>query len=270
MKKLQRDVVKFEKGAVLRKEMLESMYNYPRILNEGYYSRYSDGILYGLEWYEENGKHFISPGALKYKGEIYFQVKTIVLEDEVCELNASQEYYIYFQELPPERSYSQEVYTLGLVLTTEPIDNGFCYKYIKYELKRIKALDNKKIFGLYASSESDSFGIPINIIKKEIVPIINEKLAKHPLDFELLKNAYMNNPLPAEMAALYISEYNNSVSDSSDKIEIDLSHENVRKLVDGLAAAVKLLTLPTVVLTEKSEAKSDDETNNTPTGHMLD
>lgn len=271
MIELQRDVVKFEKGAILRKEMLESIYNYPRILNESYYSHYSDGILYGLEWYEVNGKHCISPGALKYKGEIYFQTDTIVLEDEISidELKTSQEYYIYFKELPAESSYSRKVFNLGLNFTTEPISNGFCYKYIKYELNKIKSLDSKKICGLYASFEPNSFCIPVNIIEKEILPVISKKITKHPLDFEVLISIYKHNPLPVEIVELYISEYNSSISDLSDKIEIDLSRENVRMLVDNLVKAVDLLVPPAFCLAEKKEMNSTNITYRRNDGCML-
>ena len=270
---LQRDIVRFEKGAILRKEMLESMYNYPRFLTEGYYSLYSDGILYGMKWFESDGKHCISPGAVKYKGSIFFQTDTLVLEDTISDdnLKPSQEYYIYFKEMPVKQSYSQEIYELVLSLETEPINNGFCYKYVKYELKRFKSLDNKKVCGLFASPEHDSFSVPVHIIKAEIVPLLTEKKSKHPLDYELSKLVCSNQPLPVDLAKLYISEYNMSLSGKSNKIEINPTCENVRELIDNLKLAVKALTFVGGITAEspKNSSKSEDERKKAENGGAM-
>lgn len=270
---LQRDIVRFEKGAILRKEMLESMYNYPRFLAEGYYALYGDGVLYGLEWLEADGKHCISPGAVKYKGNIFFQTDMIVLEDAVSsdELKAGQEYYVYFRETPVKQSYSQDVYELVLSLETEPINDGFCYKYIKYEFKRFKALDNKKVYGLFAAPGNDGFSIPAYIIKTEIMPLLTEKKAKHPLDYEIMKNVYSNQPLPVGLVQLYISEYDAGVTEQSKKEEIKITCENVRELIDKLIVAVKELTLSAKLITVKEENNSapSDENENRKRGQML-
>lgn len=270
---LQRDIIRFEKGAILRKEMLESMYNYPRFLAEGYYALYGDGILYGLEWFEVDGKHCISPGAIKYKGNIFFQTDTIVLEDTIIgdDLKLGQEYYIYFKETPVKHSYSQDVYDLVLSLETEPINDGFCYKYIKYELKSFKALDNKKVYGLFASPVNGGFSIPVHIIKAEILPILAGKKAKHPLDFEIMKNVYSNQPLPVDVAKLYISEYNASITDQSSKKEINITQENVRELINGLKTAVEALTFSIELVTVKAESccEPTEENENKGGGQML-
>lgn len=268
---MQRDVVRFEKGAILRKEMLESMYNYPHFLVEGYYSLYSDGILYGLEWYEDNGKHYISPGAIKYKGSVYFQSETIALEDmvNIDDLQGSQEYYVFYKETPVKHSYSQDVYDLVLSLETEPITNGFCYKYIKYELKRFKSLDHKKIYGLFASPQKNSFSVPYHIIKSEIMPILVEKESKHPLDYEIMRMAYCNQPLPAELIQLYLSEYNRAIKNADERIKTDISCDNARQLVNYLSAASKSLAFSNGLSVGKDEDKSFAQNNYGNRGCMI-
>ena len=85
--------------------MLESMYNFPRFLCDGYYSKYGDGVLYGLEWENIDNKHSITPGALKYNGEIYFQAEKLIVEDSINmeSLESGQEYYVYFKEASPQK-----------------------------------------------------------------------------------------------------------------------------------------------------------------------
>lgn len=268
---MQRDIVNFQKGAILRKEMLESLYNYPHFLVEGYYSLYSDGILYGLEWFESDGKHYISPGAIKYKGYIYFQSETIVLEDvvNIDDLQGSQEYYVFYKETPVKHSYSQDVYDLVLSLEAEPITDGFCYKYIKYELKRFKSLDYKKIYGLFASPKRDSFSIPNHIIKSEIIPILIEKESKHPLDYEIMRMSCSNEPLPADFVQLYLSEYNRTIKNADEKIKTDISCDNARQLVNCFSEAIKLLAFYAGLSSEETEVKSDLQNKEDDEGCMM-
>ena len=243
---MQRDVVRFEKGSILRKEMLESMYNFPRFLCEGYYSSYGDGVLYGLEWGISDGKHFITPGALKYKGEIYFQTDTLILEDviESFSLESGQEYYIYFKESTPIHTAAQDFYELVISFEKEPIENGFCIKYVKYELNKIKDSE-KKIFGLYAMPDSSAWGIPPWVVKDKTYSILLEKKTKHHLDYEILKCIYDNRPLSTSFIELYISEYNNTVNkDAKITIDSEMTDKSIKELVDGFCKAVQKLELP--------------------------
>lgn len=256
---MQRDIVKFEKGAILRKEMLESMYNYPHVLAESYYSHFSDGILYGLEWYEKNGKNYICAGALKYKGNIYFQPQEFAFEDMIQTKAEDREYYVYFKESPVKSTYCQDIYELEPVLETEPVSDGFCYKYVKYAFGSFRALDSKKIYGLYASPDGAGFSLPPYIIREELMPVLSEKTSKHPLDYEIMKTVYDNRPLSADFVRAYLSEYNSS--DPDERVDETVSRDNVREAVDNLKKAVEKLMLPGVRLIEKTEAsveKSDD------------
>ncbi|MDE6102709.1 MAG: hypothetical protein K2F73_07020 [Ruminococcus sp.] len=72
--------VKFESGKLLSREMLEQLEKQTGLfLNQ--YSSYPDGILYGFEFSEYDGRLFLSGGALKKNGRIYFSDKKISVTD---------------------------------------------------------------------------------------------------------------------------------------------------------------------------------------------
>lgn len=267
---LQRDVVRFEKGSILRKDMLESIYDYPRIVNQTYYSRYSDGILYGLEWFEENGEHYISSGALKYKDELYFQTDCVHVESALSEytLKPGQEYYLYFREEKISDNVSHDTYVLNLAVSPEPVADVFIYKYIKYELGKIKPLDRKIVFGLYASPNRKSFGIPVGVIKDDLLDILDRKVNKHPLDYDILRSVYSGQPLLADFVQLYIKEYNN-MEDVSQKIECSASCENVREFIDCFLRAVEELVLPSAVYIEQCKSSENEKADEPLCGSML-
>jgi hypothetical protein len=69
-------IPKFEKGRVLKKEMLENLRDYPRNFFDIYYKDYSDGIISGTDVYICEKTAIIKKGIVKHKGRIY------MLEDE--------------------------------------------------------------------------------------------------------------------------------------------------------------------------------------------
>ena len=246
--------------------MLESIYDYPRIVNQTYYSRYSDGILYGLEWFEENGEHYISSGALKYKDELYFQTDCVALSEYT--LKPGQEYYLYFREEKISDNVSHDTYVLNLAVSPEPVADVFIYKYIKYELGKIKPLDRKIVFGLYASPNRKSFGIPVGVIKDDLLDILDRKVNKHPLDYDILRSVYSGQPLLADFVQLYIKEYNN-MEDVSQKIECSASCENVREFIDCFLRAVEELVLPSAVYIEQCKSSENEKADEPLCGSML-
>lgn len=61
----------FEKGKILKREMLESLRDYPRTFVNLYYRDYSDGILFGCNIDVHDKTLQINTGALKHKEKIY-------------------------------------------------------------------------------------------------------------------------------------------------------------------------------------------------------
>lgn len=245
---MQRDVVKFEKGSILRKEMLESMYDFPRFLCDGYYSKYGDGVLYGLEWENIDNKHSITPGALKYNGEIYFQTEKLIVEDSINmeSLESGQEYYVYFKEASPQKMESREIFELVLSFEKKPVEDGICIRYVKYMLGSIRDSD-KKIFGLYATSDPSVWGVSPCVIKDKIYNKLLEKKIKHPLDYEILKCVYDNRPLSTAFIELYISEYN-IFEGKVEKNDFVISENCIKELVDKFVEATEKLVLPVSVI----------------------
>ncbi len=66
--------VEFKSGMLLSKEMLEQL-EYQTHLNELQYNGYPDGVIYGLNLYEDKGKLFFSTGLVKLTGD-YFYIHT--------------------------------------------------------------------------------------------------------------------------------------------------------------------------------------------------
>lgn len=72
--------VNFESGKLLSREMLEQLKKQAGLfLNR--YSSYPDGILYGFEFYECDKGLFLSEGALKKNGKVYFSDSRISVTD---------------------------------------------------------------------------------------------------------------------------------------------------------------------------------------------
>ena len=269
---VQRDVVRFEKGSVLQKEMLESLYNYPRVICESFYSNYSDGILYGLECIEEDEqRHRITAGALKYKGNIYISSESVVLEEmsDYQNLTDSQMYYLCFKERQVESTYSRDVYNLDLSFEIAPNDNMFCYKYLKYQLNRISILDNVEICGLYSVAEPDSFGIPVTIIKNEIMPVLLKKDNKHPLDFIIMNSVYEHKALSYDFVNMYLSETDNELNTEFNDLINNRSPKRVREFVNAFKKSAEKLKMSSTVIMSSNEPLQSNKKEERSHGRML-
>lgn len=73
----------FEKGRVLKVDMLNSLRDFPFDLAQTRYCQYSDGILCGFDVSSESDMVFISKGIVKYKGRLYILKEDMELRCEV-------------------------------------------------------------------------------------------------------------------------------------------------------------------------------------------
>ncbi|WPP42969.1 DNA and RNA helicase [Paenibacillus hunanensis] len=62
---------RFEKGRVLKTEMLEQVRDYPRVLANIEYDEYSDGILSGAHVTVDPAELIVAPGLVKFRGHLY-------------------------------------------------------------------------------------------------------------------------------------------------------------------------------------------------------
>ncbi|OPZ93214.1 MAG: hypothetical protein BWY74_01219 [Firmicutes bacterium ADurb.Bin419] len=64
-------IPKFDRGRILKKEMLENMRDYPRNFNEIYFKGYSNGIISGADICVCESTIIINKGIIKHEGIIY-------------------------------------------------------------------------------------------------------------------------------------------------------------------------------------------------------
>ena len=69
----------FEKGRILKIEMLENLRDYPRMMTDLYFAAYSDGIITGADIQVKEDTLVITKGIVKHKGRVYLLVSDIAL-----------------------------------------------------------------------------------------------------------------------------------------------------------------------------------------------
>lgn len=214
---MQRSEMTFEKGSILRKEMLTDLYEYPRIAVESYYASYTDGILYGLEWCDNKNKpgcHMITPGALKFRGEIYFLSRFIDVEESIIEKEVDKKYRLFFIKKREDKEINtRTVYRLELeAVQSSDLENarknGFYYTYVECNANDefLVINDEKELYGLFAANDGYTYQLPYYILDKKIRSIIEEKKQKHPLDYQILKELYERKAISVSFVKLYLNE----------------------------------------------------------------
>lgn len=258
----------FNKGSILRKEMLEELYDYPRVALESYYDSYTDGILYGMEWKESiqnTGHHIITPGALKYHGQIYFLKSPIEVESLIDEkLKIDNFYRLFFMK---KEEVTQKPSQIIYELTLESIQSnkleearkkGFYYAYIRYDHNRRAHIinDEKEVYGLFAANDGYNYKLPPYLIKEQLKELLENKEYKHPLDFILLREIYNEKGLSVSIARLYLQET------LKEKSSLDMIINNPKELIDQLKKACEKLKLDidyTAVSQDNIDIKKDKE-----------
>ena len=74
--------IDYVNGCVLTVEMMEALHNKTELFWEQYRS-YPNGVLWGLEIYEDNGQLIILPGAVKLDEEYYIMNKKVSLQNVI-------------------------------------------------------------------------------------------------------------------------------------------------------------------------------------------
>lgn len=216
---MRRSEIQFKNGSILRKEMLEEMYGYPKAALESYYASFGDGILYGLSWKEEAvGRHVICPGALKFRGEIYFQREPLWVEGyfqnhKDQSLETDRKYRLFFLpgrecEEPGRKVDKLELTLIQSDLLKEAMEKGYYYSYVSVDgEKGLAPVEDKNcLYGLYAGTGRYGYRLPLRELEN-LAPALEKKTDKHYLDYEILGYLYSGNPAPTELIALYVHEY---------------------------------------------------------------
>jgi len=219
---VRRSEIEFRAGSILRKEMLQDIYDYPRIAIESLYSDYSEGILYGLSWKKnEDNHHIICPGALKFKGNIYFLKDEIDVETEIQdELSVNGAYRLCFvyqeadKKIESKADYCLKLMALQDKEYKEVKNNAFWFAYINYSgdktIDIIKGANAIKygVAGLIAADDGYDFQLPNWLVNQQLLKKIEEKKNKHPLDYQMLREMYAGKPISCSFINVYLNEIN--------------------------------------------------------------
>lgn len=267
---MKRTELSFEKGAILRKEMLQDLYQYPKAVMNTYFDSYGDGILYGLSWKENGqGTHAIMPGALKFQGQIYVQEEPLCVEEyfgnqQGCTIDLDQKYRIFFLNgRPAKEEPSRKIFTLEPVLIQsgeleEAERNGFYYAYVRMDGGHGMRLiaDSDCLYGLHAGNGMYGFRLPPQDLKERILPVLEKKKHRHILDYELLKGIYTEESVQTEIVVLYIQEYFD-MAGSSRSVQAD----RPKQLLEQLAEAAENLEyqLPALKSSKKQQRQEKSD-----------
>lgn len=266
---MQRTKITFQSGEILRKEMLMDMYEYPRIVMEGYYSSYSDGILYGLEWIEnEEGQHIIMPGALKLHGNIYYMSEPMNVEEKFEDAKIDSRYRLFFVESDEVcKEPSREIFKLELVAVLsaeveEASKKGFYYSYIEVASgNKFETIEDKEnLYGLYAAKDGYAFSLPPCLLKRNILPLLEDKTQKHPLDYELLRIICSCDSMPLSTVVVYIKEYYKTISKDESYIK-EIADNSVKIFEEFEKSIENLHGEKTIMKTEEKAVKQKEDSD---------
>lgn len=262
---MRRSEIEFQAGSILRKEMLQDLYEYPRIVIESLYSDYSEGILYGLSWKEsQENHHIICPGALKFHGNIYFLKEELDVEKELEDtLSVNCSYRLCFVCQKAEKQIEAKTdYYLKLVALQdkeykEIEANAFWYSYIKYSgSKRIEIITGDAAIkfgvpGVISADDGFRFKLPNWLMKQQILADLENKCNKHPLDYLLLRDIYAGKAISISFINVYMNEL------CKEKIDIACSPNMV---MEKLSQAIKELSFKVSVnLSEEEDTRRKEE-----------
>ena len=215
---MHRSEMAFRRGDILSKEMLEELYRYPREATESFFAACTDGILYGLSWRGNGSGHQIQPGALKFQGRIYYLTAPLDVEERLKDCVREEEKYrlVFRPEKPSdeERDKSLRIYSLTLeAFNTAELKKRrsqvFYYMYALYMKKEgfLPLEDPNEIYGLCAAEDGYPFAFSPDLLFRRILPEIEDKANKHPMDFLLMQTAFRGERLSVRFIRQYLKEY---------------------------------------------------------------
>ncbi|MBR0283566.1 MAG: hypothetical protein IJQ81_18555 [Oscillibacter sp.] len=249
---MRRSEVIFRRGDILSREMLEELYRYPREVAESFFSSYTDGILYGLSWRGDGG--YIQPGALKFQGRIYYLTNPLDAAERLKDrVRDGEKYRLVFRpEYDSERAAKDggenplRVYSLTLdAFHTERFERErtriFYYMYAQYGKRDgfIPLDDPHEVYGLCAANDGYAFAFSPDFVRRKLLPEIEDKARKHPMDFPLMQTAFQDERLSVRFIRQYLKEYRLQTGRSGEISDELLSDSG--KLLDELMTAIKYL-----------------------------
>lgn len=215
----------FRHGAILTKEMLNVVYDYPRDFLCLKYDKYSDGIISGLDFkiLHEDNSLVLTKGIVKYKNELYFLLEDVNLtkffSQQNLEISRKSRYLQLKMEIKDNKENVQEKLLMLVVL-----DNAFDERNIplcrfrwngsEIKIPKINYLD-ETIFDDFIDNQSylNVIDTPYAYLKeatyhsmlfKAIGEYLNNKKNKTILDYIILIQIQNNIVLSMETIKSYI------------------------------------------------------------------
>ena len=215
----------FRHGAILTKEMLNVVYDYPRDFLCLKYDKYSDGIISGLDFkiLHEDNSLVLTKGIVKYKNELYFLLEDVNLtkffSQQNLEISRKSRYLQLKMEVKDNKENVQEKLLMLVVL-----DNAFDERNIplcrfrwngsEIKIPKINYLD-ETIFDDFIDNQSylNVIDTPYAYLKeatyhsmlfKAIGEYLNNKKNKTILDYIILIQIQNNIVLSMETIKSYI------------------------------------------------------------------
>ena len=215
----------FRHGAILTKEMLNVVYDYPRDFLCLKYDKYSDGIISGLDFkiLHEDNSLVLTKGIVKYKNELYFLLEDVNLtkffSQQNLEISRKSRYLQLKMEIKDNKENVQEKLLMLVVL-----DNAFDERNIplcrfrwngsEIKIPKINYLD-ETIFDDFIDNQSylNVVDTPYAYLKeatyhsmlfKAIGEYLNNKKNKTILDYIILIQIQNNIVLSMETIKSYI------------------------------------------------------------------
>ena len=173
----------FERGSILKKDLLQNLRDYPRNIVNLYFSDYSEGILAGSEIKIAGQQIVIEPGIIKFAGRLYILTEPETIEYQPT--NQAMMIKLKFAEATAGNDFKSWASELVLESGVELAKNEF-------ELGRFKLREGAKLRTAY--NQFSDFATEYNTVN-----IIHVKYASpeqstiHPLIMDFFAHKILNS-----------------------------------------------------------------------------
>lgn len=174
--------IEFKRGKILTTEILEEVYQFPRIYFDILYEDYPDGIIEGFNLFNENNDIYLSKGIVKFKGNIYFSGdKLKISNDNFCE--GAPPIYLYLEEGPTFERNGVKMNPLIVSFYNQKNDLGIYLGHFKYREGILIKTGYAELKDLYDPLFINIVDRKISVKKgysldKEILKILSKALMK--------------------------------------------------------------------------------------------
>ena len=229
--------VSFTHGTVLTREMLEAVYEYPREFMQLQYGGHSDGILYGMDFFQRNDELWLGRGIFKAEDRFYFLMDDMNLTGLVKKKGLPEGRQQYYFQLEHTTSSGQAcikkaVFSIAIVdFPPEKYSLGkFCWERNEIRLPQIKSeKESKEIFsGFFSRACLSLFDVKYAFreeatyhpfLFRAVCEYLQQKKQKSMLDYALLVQLLNQPILSMATVCMYCEAAGKSV-ETKDRQEI--------------------------------------------------